>query len=509
MAAGFRWRDVSGLLAAIEQRPAGAFAAFAALHLVVWTALPAALYPNLPLDLIEALTYGREWQLGYDKLPPLPWWMVEVVHRVFGRDIFYYALAQAAVIAAFAVVWMTARPLVGVAGALASLLILDGLHYVHFTAAKFNHDVIQLPFWALAGWSFWAALRHGRMAHWVVLGLSVGLALWAKYFVIVLALPLALFMALDREARKSLMTAGPYVAAAVALVVALPHLVWLVQNDFLPFRYAEARALPARGVLDQLWHPLQFAIGQLAFILPALVIALPLALPSGERAAPVAGDFDRRIVTLLAFGPFATVVALSFATGRGTIAMWGYPLWIFLGLWIVLVVGAALDRVRLARIVTLWAIVFIGFAAAFVASYTVLPAYDGRYRAVFFPGERLGTEMSARFRALTGRPLAYVVGSMWNGGNIAHYAPERPRVLVDGRPARAPWIDLADLRARGAAVVWTEGDLRVLPPAFRSVAEDAEVQEPFTLPYRRGQGEVTVGWAVLRPRPMVAGFPPR
>ena len=51
---------------------------------MVWTALPALLYPNLPLDLIEALTYGREWQLGYDKLPPLPWWLVEIVHRLIG-----------------------------------------------------------------------------------------------------------------------------------------------------------------------------------------------------------------------------------------------------------------------------------------------------------------------------------------------------------------------------------------------------------------------------------------
>ena len=69
---------LSDLGATIEQHPGATFAAFALLHLMVWTALPALLYPNLPLDLIEALTYGREWQLGYDKLPPLPWWLVEI-----------------------------------------------------------------------------------------------------------------------------------------------------------------------------------------------------------------------------------------------------------------------------------------------------------------------------------------------------------------------------------------------------------------------------------------------
>src|SRR5712691_5427850 len=185
---------MSGLIAMIDRRPQAAFALFLGLHLVVWTALPTILYPNLPLDLIEALTYGREWQLGYDKLPPLPWWLIEAVYRVIGIDAAYYALAQVAVVAAFAAVLATARPLVGPVRALVAVLILDGLHYFHFTAAKFNHDVIELPLWGLAGYAFHASLKRGRLAHWLLLGLSIGLALWAKYFVVVLAAPLALFL---------------------------------------------------------------------------------------------------------------------------------------------------------------------------------------------------------------------------------------------------------------------------------------------------------------------------
>src|SRR5438876_5944517 len=112
-----------GPAAWIMRHPRGAFVAFLALHLVVWAALPRALYPNLPLDLIEALTYGREWQLGYDKLPPLPWWLIEVAYRLFDSDLAYYALAQVAIIAAFAAVWATARPIVGSLGALVAVVI--------------------------------------------------------------------------------------------------------------------------------------------------------------------------------------------------------------------------------------------------------------------------------------------------------------------------------------------------------------------------------------------------
>ncbi len=102
-----------GLIARIAACPGRALAAVLALHAAVWTALPALLYPNLPLDLIEALMYGREWQLGYDKLPPLPWWLVRDRLPTVGHDFAYYLLAELAVIAAFALVYAAARPLVG------------------------------------------------------------------------------------------------------------------------------------------------------------------------------------------------------------------------------------------------------------------------------------------------------------------------------------------------------------------------------------------------------------
>ena len=470
---------MSELIATIERRPQTAFAVFLALHVVVWTALPTLLYPNLPLDLIEALTYGREWQLGYDKLPPLPWWLVELVYRVIGVDAAYYALAQIAVVSAFAAVWLTARPLVGAVGALVAVLILDGMHYFHFTAAKFNHDVIQLP-------------------------------LWAKYFVVVLAAPLALFLLLDRDARPALATPGPWIALVVALVILTPHLVWLVRNDFLPFAYASARAAPSRGLIDHILHPLVFAVGQVAFALPALLIAAAVVWPRPrpqDEAPPVAGKadaFDRRIVTLLAFGPAAMTVVVSAVSGRGAIAMWGYPLWLFLGLWIVLYAGSALEPARLGRIAAAWASVFALFAIVFAASYSVLPAIDHRYRAVFYPGDRLADELARRFRAATGVPLVYVIGSMWDGGNVAHYARERPRVLIDGDRRRAPWIDLGDLRSKGAVVVWTGSDPTVMPLALRGVAGEAQIQPPFTLPFRRGDHVLTVGWAILRPQPAFA-----
>jgi 4-amino-4-deoxy-L-arabinose transferase-like glycosyltransferase len=496
--------DRSATLDRIVAAPGQAMAAVLLAHAAVWTALPAALYANLPLDLIEALTYGREWQLGYDKLPPLPWWLVEIVYRAIGRDFAYYLLAQIAVVFALWVVFLTARPIAGPVRALIAVLIIDGLHYFNYTAAKFNHDVVQLPFWALAGFAFHRALRAGSLGHWLLLGFAIGMSLWAKYFVVVLAVPLAAFILFDDRARKALRTPGPYVAVGAALVIMAPHLVWLVQNDFLPFAYAEHRALPSRGLVDHVWHPVQFALGQAFFLVPSALIAIPLFFPRQRAKQPAVDAFDGRIVNWLAFGPTVTVLAMSAVSGRGTVAMWGYPLFLFLGLWLVLNAPQEFDARRLKRVLAAWAAVFGCFAIAFVANYAILPNYDHRYRAVFFPGGDLGRELSQRYRAATGSPITYVIGSMWDGGNVAHYAPEHPRVLIDGKTERAPWIDLADLRSKGAVVVWTAGDLRSVPPGLRSIAADAAVQPPFLLHYRRGDSNLYVGWAILHPRPSFA-----
>ena len=494
----------AGLIRWIERRPGAAFGSFLAMHFVVWTALPALLYANLPLDLIEALVYGREWQLGYDKLPPLPWWLIEAVHRTFDADIAYYAAAQLAVLVAFALVFALARQLVGASGALIAVLIIDGLHYFQYTAVKFNHDVIQLPFWALAGYAFHAALRRGGLGAWCLLGFAMAGALWAKYFVVVLAVPYALFMLFDRQARRAFATPGPWLALCVALVVAAPHIVWLFQSDFLPFAYASHRAAPVRGWFDHVLHPAVFFGSQVFFLLPSSLIAVALFSPAEEKAAEskkgFIEPFDRRIVTLLAFGPALTMVALTAVTGRGAVAMWGYPLWLFLGLWLVMAARACFDTARLARIIGAWAIVFTIFVLAFVANYLLLPPLDHRYRAVLFPGNKLGEMLTARFHDTTGAPLRYVIGSMWDGGNLAHYSPDQPEVLIDGLAARAPWIDLDDLRDKGGVLVWTQNDPRQVPPAFAAIAPGVELGAPFDLPMRRGDGTVHVGWAILKPR---------
>ena len=219
----------------ISASPGRAFAGFLALHVAVWTALPALLYPNLPLDLIEALIYGREWQLGYDKLPPLPWWLVEIAYRLIGHDFAYYLLAEIAVVAAFAFVLGAGATVARRARRFgcradyrrAALLQLHRRQIqsrCHTVAVLGDGRLCLPPRFARRRDPALAAARSCRrhIAMGEVFRRGSG---WV---------PLALFVLLDRDARKALATPGPYIAILVALAVMAPHLVWLGATTSCP-----------------------------------------------------------------------------------------------------------------------------------------------------------------------------------------------------------------------------------------------------------------------------------
>src|ERR1700676_373120 len=139
-------------------------------HFMVWTLTPILVSPNLQLDLAEDLALGKEWQLGYWKHPPLPWWAADLTYRLLGHVDAVYVLGPLAAVICFYGVWLLARELVGPVQALLAVLVLEGVHFYNFSVVKFAHDQMQLPFWAFTGLFFHRALVRGRMLDWGLAG---------------------------------------------------------------------------------------------------------------------------------------------------------------------------------------------------------------------------------------------------------------------------------------------------------------------------------------------------
>ncbi len=435
---------------------------FSLLHLALWTAAPAVVHRNLPLDVIEQLAWGAELQFGYFKHPPLAAWLTEATARLaagqgIAGDWPFYLLAQLVVVAAFWAVFFFAADVVGRTRALLSVLLLELVVYYSFLSTEFNANTVLFPVWALAILALWRAVRHASLGWWVVLGLAAAAGLLGKYTMGLLLAAMAVWLVADPAARPAWRTAGPYVALAVALAAAAPHLVWLVQHDFPTFAYAlsraEAGAEPA--AMRHGWYPAKFLLGQAMLVVPAAVLCLLLGR---RRRAPAAGSAAAgRYIAAMLIGPFAIACGVSAALGAELRSMWGAPMLLLAGVALVHWLGAPGEAARYGRFARLWAAALAVLVVGYLIKVDFGPWAEGRTQRVHYPGAALATAITAAWDARFDRPLTIVVGDVWPAGNVAWYAPGRPTVYSFADPARAPWIDDAAVRDRGAVLVWTRG----------------------------------------------------
>ena len=59
------------------------FYIFIITHLILWTLIPALTNNNLPLDTLEALAWGSNFDWGFNKHPPASAFVPEIFYRIF------------------------------------------------------------------------------------------------------------------------------------------------------------------------------------------------------------------------------------------------------------------------------------------------------------------------------------------------------------------------------------------------------------------------------------------
>ena len=473
---------------AARREPSRCLAVVLILHVVIWTVLPALLSHNLQLDLAEDLALGKEWQLGYWKHPPLPWWLADLVYRASGDVRAIYLLGPLAAAICMYLVWLLGREVVGGFQALIAVLALEGIHFFNFSVPKFAHDQMQLPFWALTGLFLYSALTRERILDWLIAGAALALCFWSKYAAFSLALSIALFLLLDNRARRTLATPGPWLMALAFLLVLAPNLDWLFENSFLPLRYVDARAKLATHWYHVVTYPLQWTASQIFYLAPAILM-LALALFPARRApsAPETLDaeraFARSYVTMLALGPFAVTTLIAIVLGRLPVAMWGYPLWSFAPLAALMWLGPVTEAPRLRRFAVGFLAIFIAMPLAYALTEGLEPLVRARPKATQFPGTALARAVTQKWHDKFSTPLAYVGGAEFAANNIAVYSVDHPHVIVHADVNLSPWIDQNDLKRRGAVLVWEDGQVDAAGLArLRSGFPGLEVQEPLILP---------------------------
>jgi len=395
-------------------------------HLVVWTLIPSITNINLPLDTIEHLAWSTDLALGYGKHPPLIAWVLNFFYQIFGsQDWVYYLLSQLFVIFSFFIVFIFSKDFLNnPRHALVSVLLLEGIYFYNFTSPEFNVNVCQLPFWALSVLYFWKGFNDNKIKDWLLFGLFAGLGVLSKYLFIYLLIAIDIFFIYLIIFNKQF-NYKCLISLVTFLLVVIPHLIWLVDNDYTTISYALNRTGTGdQFFLDHLIHPLVFIGKQIGILMPFFLMFLFIVTKLKTKI-----NFkDNKLIFLLSVSiiPVILIFLTSMFMGVKIRTMWMTPFYLFFGVLVVYIFQSQVNLNKLKIFVSVFFILFI--ISPFVYAYISIAQTDKR---TDYPGKKNATIAQEWWDSEHGGKITMVVGNEWEAGNLSYHLKDRPKWISE------------------------------------------------------------------------------
>ena len=418
---------------------------------------------EVPVDSAEQMAWVRSLQWGYHKHPPLPTWLIAPGVAVFGLQAWIPAVWGALVkLLALLLCWDLMRRLFDVKRATLALVCITAVAYYSSRLHTYSHNEVMLLCSSSAAWALWQLLQTAQRRYGLMLGLSLGLGLLAKYqAVTTIAAALAVLL-ITGAWRQPRFRPALVLALVAAVGVVLPHALWLAGAAHTPLDYA-AQSTGASEVGEAgrwavwlVWNGdlLGRSLGALLLLagvawwargqLPMSQVPTPTAStnPSSTTLAACFADPRAHARVLLwcwALVPLAFVWALALLGGGMVRPHWATPM----ALWLVAALCAALPSAAVNALSrpAFWAVaVMVQVALAGQLLWSEQRAAAGEARWGQPRVLRWAPALAEAARAELGGDIRVVVAPETVASTVALALAERPYPVLDGRLDISPWV---------------------------------------------------------------------
>ncbi len=391
-------------------------------HLFIWTIVPSISNVNLPLDTIEALAWGSNLSWGYSKHPPLSALAVEIVYNFFGnKDWSYYLLSQVFVCVSFLYVWKFSNLFFGNKFlSLSSVLLLEGIYFYNFTTPEFNVNICQLPFWALTVFYSWRALNYKKIKDLFLMGIFMSLGFLSKYLFIYLIITIKIIFLIEILKKKKFNYIY-LIPGIIFFIFLLPHIVWLINNNFVTLEYALNRTgIENYNFLNHFLNPIIFIAKQVGILLPSIVLFLFLI-----KKLKINLNFknDKNIFILaINLLPFILVFLTSILTGAKVRTMWMTPFYLFFGTLMIHLFKEYISNKNIKKFMITFLVLFILSPVSYL-----YVSVSNDFKRTDYPGKEISNLVQRRWDKNYLNEISIVIGDEWYAGNLSYHLKSRPK----------------------------------------------------------------------------------
>ena len=402
------------------------FFIFALSHLIIWTLVPSLTNKNLPLDTIEALAWGSNLDWGYDKHPPMSAFFSEVLYKMFGaQDWVYYFLSQLFIVIAFYFVFKFSNEILGdIKLSLISVLLLESIYFYNFTSPEFNVNICQLPFWSLVVYYSWKIYKSKeiKLIDCFLVGLFAAIGFLSKYLFIYLLISIDLLFIYLIFIKKTKKFDFQYlITLEVFIVLLVPHIIWLNNNEFVTISYGLKRAgIEGSNLIDHIKYPIIFLIKQIGILIPFFLLILVLIKKFKFRI-----NFnDKKLIFLYSINilPIFLILITTLITGSKIRTMWMVPFYLFFGVFFVYLLKSQINLKKIRSF--LYGFLFLFFLSPVLYSYISISQSDKR---TDYPGRDIADKVQILWDKDFENEIEFVTGDEWKAGNLSYHLKSRPK----------------------------------------------------------------------------------
>ena len=390
-------------------------------HFAIWVLIPTISNNNLPLDTIEALAWGNNLDWGFNKHPPLSAFAVEVFYQIFGnQDWAYYFLSQLFVVSTFFIIFKFSEDFFkNKIHCLISILLLEGIFFYNFTTPEFNVNVCQLPFWALTVYYCWKGLKQNDITSWLLFGLFAGLGILSKYLFVYLLIALDVFFIYLIIKRK--FNFRCFVSLISFFIVLLPHLIWLIDSNYITVTYALHRTgiEDSNFFISHISFPSIFLGKQIGILIPFFVMFFFII----SKLKTKINFKDKKLIFLIVINivPIVLIFLTSLFMGVKIRTMWMTPFYLFMGVLLVYIFQKKIILKKFKYFISIFLILFI--SSPIIYFYISITQTNKR---TDYAGKEISQIVQKKWDSNFVNKIGVVGGDEWHGGNLSYHLKDRP-----------------------------------------------------------------------------------
>ena len=285
-------------------------------------------------------------------------------------------------------------------------------------------NVCQLPFWSLVvyySWKIYQA-KEIKFVDCFLIGLFAALGFLSKYLFIYLLISIdLLFIYLIFIKKTKKFDFKYFITIEVFIVLLVPHLIWLYDNNFITVYYGLKRTgLESSGILDHFKYPIIFLLKQIGILIPFFFLIYLLV----KKIKFKINFSDKKLLFLMFINilPIGLMFITSVITGSKIRTMWMTPFYLFFG---VLFIYLLQSQINIKKINSfLYGFLFLFFLSPILYSYESIINTDKR---TDYPGKEIAAKVQIVWDQDFDSEIEFVTGNEWNAGNLSYHLKSRPK----------------------------------------------------------------------------------